>query len=661
MPKKIDLDIDAIQKDLTKMTVRNVARKHNVSNDIIYRAIKQNNITDVKSNRLDKKYEHHFKSKEKALQLLKSGNRTEIAKRLGISVSTLSKRLDKLGINKKYTHNPELSRIKQKLDDRDWLKNELKTKSVQQIADELKTTTSNVHRAAKIKNLEVKNKRIVHDPDYNNRDKMKILLETNTYKDLAKIFGVSAAAVCNQCKKLGIVTPDRGLSQDIKDKLNDPIWLRAQNHTLNRSMTEIAEELNCSATSVLDAFKKYKLEVLTGNPSIPDELYRKHWLEDKILNQKYTAQEIAKELNISHTTVISYINKHDIFHNKEYKSIPRDARIKLSNKDWLEARYKEITIKEIAKELNCSSVPVSNALIKHGIETNIHRTGSAAEREIAAMFPETTIIQNSRNLIPNSNIEADLYFPDSNFVIEHDGAYWHCTKHKPKNYHQQKKLKFLENSIDMISIWDFEWVNSLKRDIILSMISNKVNQNITKIRASKCDIKEVNHIQAKNFLDENHIQGFSACSIRYGLYLDGELIATMTFAKPRFNKKYDYEMIRFCVKKYTRIYGAASKLFKRFKEDYPNSSVISYCDLRYGNGRMYEKLEFEQSHISAPNYVWSDSNGSVIYKRYETQKHKLSNILKENFDINISEKKNMENNGYIQLFDCGNLVYTYIQ
>ena len=39
------------------------------------------------------------------------------------------------------------------------------------------------------------------------------------------------------------------------------------------------------------------------------------------------------------------------------------------------------------------------------------------------------------------------------------------------------------------------------------------------------------------------------------------------------------------------------------------------------------------------------------------QKHKLKNLLNENFDENLSERDNMINNGYRIYYDTGNLVY----
>ena len=60
--------------------------------------------------------------------------------------------------------------------------------------------------------------------------------------------------------------------------------------------------------------------------------------------------------------------------------------------------------------------------------------------------------------------------------------------------------------------------------------------------------------------------------------------------------------------------------------------------------------------ISEPNYWWVKNN--EILSRYQTQKYNLKDILTYKFDHAKSENENMIANGYYQIFDCGNLVYS---
>jgi hypothetical protein len=127
----------------------------------------------------------------------------------------------------------------------------------------------------------------------------------------------------------------------------------------------------------------------------------------------------------------------------------------------------------------------------------------------------------------------------------------------------------------------------------------------------------------------------------------------MTFCKPRFNKKYQYELSRFCSKAGCNVIGGASKLFKYFVDNYNPISIISYSNIAHTKGNLYNLLGFSFNSISEPNYVWT--NGHKILTRYQCQKHKL---LEQDFKGN-TETEIMHNNGYYRIFDCGNKVWIW--
>lgn len=131
----------------------------------------------------------------------------------------------------------------------------------------------------------------------------------------------------------------------------------------------------------------------------------------------------------------------------------------------------------------------------------------------------------------------------------------------------------------------------------------------------------------------------------------------MTFGKCRFNKKYEWELLRFCNKLGYHIPGGASKLLTYFERTYKPKSLISYADRRWSRGVLYEKLGFTLDHISSPNYWYFNDYATMELKSHVCfYKHKLSNIL-EKYNANMSEVDNMKMNGYKRIFDCGNLVF----
>ena len=258
--------------------------------------------------------------------------------------------------------------------------------------------------------------------------------------------------------------------------------------------------------------------------------------------------------------------------------------------------------------------------------------------------------------------ELDIFLPEYNLAIEFDGLMYHSDgnseckifKNKEKNYHLQKTELCLKNNIQLFHIFEGEDL-----DLWLSMINTKLNLN-KKIYARKCIIKELKSQETVEFLNENHLQGFCQAKINVGLFYNNELVSVMTFSKPRFNKNYEYELIRFCSKRNTSVIGGASKLWKYFVTKYNPKSVISYANRRFSNGEIYSKLGFELIGKTEPNYFYFKEGDQELYSRVKFQKHKLSKLL-DNFDENLSEAENMFNNNYRRIYDCGNLKFEYIK
>lgn len=269
---------------------------------------------------------------------------------------------------------------------------------------------------------------------------------------------------------------------------------------------------------------------------------------------------------------------------------------------------------------------------------------SKPQQSLFEWIPTENKVSNTRQII--KPYELDIYLPDIKLAIEYNGSYWHSDKNK--NYHLNKTELCNEKGIQLFHIFDFD-----NLDIWKSMISNKLGLN-TKIYARKCIIKELEYKEVKDFLNINHLQGTCNSKINLGLFYNDELVEVMTFGKPRFNKNYDYELLRLCTKKYYSVIGGASKLFNYFLKNY-KGSIISYANRRFSNGNIYRQLGFTELKKTEPNYWYAD--GKNVYSRYKCQKHKLPKLLKT-FKQELSEFENMTLNGYLRIYDCGNIVFS---
>ena len=83
-----------------------------------------------------------------------------------------------------------------------------------------------------------------------------------------------------------------------------------------------------------------------------------------------------------------------------------------------------------------------------------------------------------------------------------------------------------------------------------------------KYRASELELRTVSKDEEMKFLNDNHYQGFIGSLVCLGLYKESELLELMSFGKPRYTRKFDWELLRLCTKKDSIVYGGASRLLK---------------------------------------------------------------------------------------------------
>ena len=284
---------------------------------------------------------------------------------------------------------------------------------------------------------------------------------------------------------------------------------------------------------------------------------------------------------------------------------------------------------------------------------------SKGEEEIydflKSLMNENEIIRNDRKIL--NGLELDFYIPNKNIAIEFNGIYWHSeiSGNKDKNYHLNKTKICLEHGIQLLHILDYEW--ELNKEIVKSVISSKFGIYKCRLFGRKCIVKEINNNDAKSFLDSNHLQGQINSKICLGLIFNNELVSLMTFGKNRFSKNNEWEMYRFCNKKYISIVGGASKLLSYFIKNYKPNKITTYADKRWSNGNLYEKIGFEKDNESNPDYFYF-KRFSEFFHRLSFQKHKLKNKL-EIFDATLTEWQNMQLNGYDRIWDCGNIKFIY--
>lgn len=99
--------------------------------------------------------------------------------------------------------------------------------------------------------------------------------------------------------------------------------------------------------------------------------------------------------------------------------------------------------------------------------------------------------------------EIDIYLPEIKLGIEFNGCYWHSIFEKDKSYHYNKKKIALKNKIDLIFIWEDEWLERTEciKDLIIKIINIKINNIRIDISDCPSDLYISNFGQIKEWLD----------------------------------------------------------------------------------------------------------------------------------------------------------------
>lgn len=262
-------------------------------------------------------------------------------------------------------------------------------------------------------------------------------------------------------------------------------------------------------------------------------------------------------------------------------------------------------------------------------------------------------VSGERNIIDGK--EIDIFLPGYGIGFECNGLKWHSEEFKDKKYHLNKMISCNERGVALYQIFEDEWRD--KKNIVIGRIKSILHKNDSTIYARNCKIMGISEKRYKDFVSENHLQGYVPSDYAYGLTYNGKLVSVMSFGYARKNlgrvkKQREYELLRFCTAPGVTVVGGASRLLSMFCNRKKPKSIISYCDLRWSSGNMYEKLGFELDHISEPNYFYI-----VGDKRKNRFNFRKDILVKEGYDPGKTEHEIMLERKIYRIYDCGCKVY----
>lgn len=241
-----------------------------------------------------------------------------------------------------------------------------------------------------------------------------------------------------------------------------------------------------------------------------------------------------------------------------------------------------------------------------------------------------------------------------------------CCEHKPvsRDYHYQRAMSALYSlNTPYLQFYDWDSYETMR-----ALVASHIMPITGKLSAHDCNVVKVESSDINAFLRENHVQGDvrgqSAC---YALMNAGEIIAVASFGKPRYNANYEWEWLRYAVRRDLIIRGAAVKLFNAFNDNMHPSSVISYVDFDHSTMR--------DSFMRSCGFIELEPTGaSVCWSRPGSLNHvRNSSLIRQGADrllgthygnmdaCGLTNNQIMMLEGYLRVGTSGNRVFSWQQ
>lgn len=244
------------------------------------------------------------------------------------------------------------------------------------------------------------------------------------------------------------------------------------------------------------------------------------------------------------------------------------------------------------------------------------------------------------------NREIDVYVPSMKFGIEFNGLWWHSEINRTYFRHvSDKHILAREKNVRLFTIFEDEWTE--KRSLVESMIKVRLGLAIKK-DARKCSIRRLETEERKSFFNISHLDGDVFSEVAFGLFDNEKIVSAISLRKPFHNSLAQYnEIARFASAPGIIVRGALSKLIAKailWSQLGNKKGLLSYVDMRVGDGHGYEKLGFKFQRETGPRFWWTD-----FKHRFNRFEFRAQNGMKQS-EVAASA-------GVHKIWGAGNLVY----
>jgi len=414
-------------------------------------------------------------------------------------------------------------------------------------------------------------------------------------------------------QKYGVENPFE--SKDIQNKIKETnLYTYGVENPMQSELVKAKSEDTC----ILKYGCKYALQNNDVKNKIKKTNFQRYGVENPL--ESKDIQNKIKETNLRKYGCEYNLQNRDIINKSKKTKMKLGLIHNIDGYSALEYYRNNIT--------DCS-VSTFTANIRHFGKDNAIKFSSKKtniENAIYLVLKNAGIKFKFNRLLAGTNYRPDFNIKSHNLIVECDGLFYHSDiKQKQYTYHIDKFNSYTDCGYKSLFFREDEILNKAK--IVESIIMAKLGTITDRVFARKCKFEMADSKTASVFFENNHLMG-RGTGKTYALIYDGEIVSAMRVV----NKAEHIEISRFCNKLNTYVLGGFSKLLKQALLSTGKKKVVSFVDMRYGDGHSLTKLGFEEKS----NYV------SFKWTNFKDTVHRMTFRGNSGYE-----------NGWYKIYDCG--------
>lgn len=295
-------------------------------------------------------------------------------------------------------------------------------------------------------------------------------------------------------------------------------------------------------------------------------------------------------------TLEDFINKAEKVHGK-------------GKYDFSETKYVRSSEKVRIKCNECGrifEIEANSFLNGHGCPYH-NCNSSLMEKEIADYINSlgVKVETNDRKLL--GGMEIDIYLPTEKIAFEFNGIFWHDERNKPKDYHQGKSIKCIENGVRLVHIFENEWIK--EKELWKWFIKCILRAFPEPLSAFDCKSGQLYHHEGKSFLEANSVAHFKDAENYVSYMLNDEVIGVVGYTETK--------LLSYGLKQGRGV----TNLLTRFLQEHD----IDSCEFPFSIGIENELIDngFVIDSITQPNRFETFTRQNATYYSYDCGEIKL--------------------------------------